>query len=95
MFNLFFIFQEKSFAFPEKFNEEVSSNNKDEVATMMAAVPKISYAVSHYSSHCLLANVQFSSIEKFMQSMKTDPSIIYMVPDHKKKFADEILGGTG
>ena len=66
-------------------NEEVSSNNRYEVATVMDAVPKLSYVVSHYGSHCLHANVQFSAIEKIMQSSKTDPSIIYMVPHHQQK----------
>ena len=84
VFNLFLIFVEKSFAFPENVNEEVSSNNKDKFATMMAAMPKISYAVSHYDSHHLRSNVQFSAIETIMQSIKTEPSIIYLVPDHKK-----------
>ena len=51
---------------------------------MMAEVPKLSYAVLHYASHLLSANVQFSAIEKIMQSIKTNPSIIYMVPDHKQ-----------
>ena len=50
----------------------------------MAMVQKLSYAVSQYDSHRICANVQFSAIEKIMQSMKTDTSIIYMVPDHKK-----------
>ena len=76
-------------------NEEVSSNNRYEVATVMDAVPKLSYAISHYASNCLCINVQFYDIEKIMQSMKTYPSIIYMVPDHKQKNADEISGGTG
>ena len=71
--------------FLKNVNEEVSSNNKDEVATTMATVPKLSYAVSHYASHSLRAIVQYFAIEKIMQSMKTDPSIIYMVPDHKQK----------
>ena len=34
---------------------------------MMAAVPKLSYAVSHYASHRLHANVQFYDIETNMQ----------------------------
>ena len=51
----------------------------------MDAVPKPSYAVSHYASHCLRASMKFYAIEKNMQSMKTDPSIIYMVPYHKKR----------
>ena len=52
---------------------------------MMAAVPKLSYAVSQYASHSLRANVYFPNIEKNMQEIKTDPSIIYMFPDHKQK----------
>ena len=50
----------------------------------MAAVPNSSDAVTQYASHRLLANVQFYAI-KNMQSMKTDQSIIYMIPDHKHK----------
>ena len=71
--------------FLKNVNKEVSSNNKDEFATMTDVVPNLSYAISHYSSHRLHANVQFSAIEKIMKSMKTYPSIIYMVPDHKQK----------
>ena len=51
----------------------------------MDAVPNLSYAVSHYASHRLHSNVQFSAIENIMQSMKTNPSIIYMVTYHKQK----------
>ena len=54
-----FSFFKKSFAFPENINEEVYSNNKDEVATMTAEFPNLSYAVSHYDSHHLRDNVQF------------------------------------
>ena len=52
---------------------------------MMDVVPKLSYAVSRYASYRLCANVQFSAIEIIMQSIKIDPSIIYMLPDHKLK----------
>ena len=45
-------------------NEEVCSDKKYEVATMMDAVLKISYSVLHYASHRLRTNVQFSAIEK-------------------------------
>ena len=75
-------------------NEEVSSDTKDEVETMISEVPKLSYAVSHYASHCLRANMQFSAIEKNIQSMKKYLSIIYMVPDHNF-VVYEISGGTG
>ena len=50
------------FPFLNNVNYEVSSNEKDEVASMMAAVPKLSNAVTHYASHHLRANVQFSAI---------------------------------
>ena len=59
-------------------------------SSLVSEVPKLSYAVSHYASHYLRANMQFSAIEIIMQSMKIDPYIIYMVPDHKQKIADEI-----
>ena len=65
-------------------NEEVSSYHKDEVATMMDAVPNISDLATHFASHRLRANAQFSDIEKIMQSMKKYPFIIYMVPDNNK-----------
>ena len=48
-------------------NDEVSSNRRDEVATMIAAMPNISDAVTRYASHRLCANVQFSAIEKIKQ----------------------------
>ena len=48
-------------------NEDISSNHRKDVATMIASVPKISYAVTHYDSHRLLANVQFYDIENIMQ----------------------------
>ena len=31
------------------------------------------------------SNTQFSSVKTIMQSMKKDPSTIYMVPDQKQK----------
>ena len=64
MFKLFLIFQEKSFRIPEKVNEEVSSNKKYEVATMIVAAPKLSYAVSKYASDHVRSIVQFYAIEK-------------------------------
>ena len=62
---------------------------------MMAVVKKLLYEVTHYASRSLHANVQFSDIEKVMQSMKTGPFIICMVPGHKKSFADEKSVETG
>ena len=52
---------------------------------MMDSVPNLSDAVTHYASHCLRSNVKFSDIEKIMQSMKIDPSIVYMFQDHKQR----------
>ena len=61
----------------------------------MNTVPKISYAVSHYASHFLHANVQFSEIEIIMQSMKTDMiHHLYGFRPQTKSFSDEILGGA-
>ena len=80
----FSFFKSKVFPFLSNVNNELYSNHKDEFSTMMAAVPKLSDTVSRYASHRLCANVQFSAIENNMQSMKTDPSIIYIVLDHKK-----------
>ena len=56
----------------ENANEEVSANHKKEVATIMEVVPKVSFAVTSYSSHHLGANVQFSAIDIIIQSTKTD-----------------------
>ena len=66
--------------FLKNINAEISSNHKKDVATMMAAVLKLSDEVTHYASHILRENVQFSAIEKIMKSMKTDQSFIYMIP---------------
>ena len=66
-------------------NDEFSYNEKDEVASMMAAVPKLSNSVAYYASHRLCSNVQFYAIGTIMQSIKTDPSMVYMAPDHKQK----------
>ena len=77
--------QNKMLPFLNNVNYEVSSNDKYEVVSMIYAVPKISNAFTHYASHTLCANVQFSDIETNMHSMKTDPPIVYMVPYHKQK----------
>ena len=53
--------------------------------TIMDVVPKLSKVVPHYASHCLCANVQFSKIATIMQSMKKEPFIIYVIPDHNQK----------
>ena len=84
MFNLFLIFERKVLPFLKNINDEVSSDNKDEVANMMAAVPKLSYAVSHYSSRRLRVNVQFLAIEKLYNQLKqTHPSFIWFQPSNK------------
>ena len=69
----FLFFKIKVLPFLDNSNKEVSSNKKDEVVTMVAVVPKLSYVVSHYASHRLRENVQFSDIKKNIQSIKTDP----------------------
>ena len=71
--------------FLKNINEEVSSNNRGEVANILSGIPKLSYVISNYTSHLPHANVQCSAIDKNMLSMKTEPSIIYMVLDHNKK----------
>ena len=83
--NCFSFFKSKILPFLNNANDEVYSNDKDEVSTMMDAVPKLSDVVTHHAFHRIRANLQFSGIYKIMQSIKTDPSIIYMVPDHKRK----------
>ena len=74
-----------SFLQNNSFNDDVSSNDKVEVFPIMAAVPKLSNSVAYYASHRLCSNVQFYAIETIMQSIKTDPSMVYMAPDHKQK----------
>ena len=51
---------------------------------MTDSVPKVSKSVAHYVSHRLRANAQFYEIDTIMQSMRTEPYIIYMVPDYNK-----------
>ena len=81
---MFLVLQEKSYYFPGNVDKDVSSNHKKEVETMITAVPKLSDAVTNYASHFLRENLQFSAIEKNMQTMKTDQSIVYMIPYHKQ-----------
>ena len=85
MLNLFLLFQNKVLPLLKNVNDKVSYNDKDEVVYIMYAVTKISNTITHYASHRICSNVQFSDIDKIMQSMKTYPSIVYMVPDHKQK----------
>ena len=78
-------FQKKILPFLENVNEEVSSNNKDEVETMIPAVPKISYSVTQYDSHCLRTNVQFSAMEKLCSQWKQiHSSFIWFNTTNKK-----------
>ena len=67
MLNLFSLFKRKVLSSLENINEEVSSYNKYEFETVIAVVPNISYAVSHYASYSLPTNVQFYAIENIMQ----------------------------
>ena len=62
---------------------------------MMAAVPKLSYTVSHYSSHSLRANVQFYDIEKLCSQWKHIHKSFIWFQTTKESFSDEISGGTG
>ena len=51
----------------EQYNNEVSSNYKDEVLSMVDVVPKLSNSVTRYALRFLRANVQFSAIALFIQ----------------------------
>ena len=51
------IFEKKVMPFLKNVNKQLYQYNKDEFETMMAAVPKLSYAVSHYVSHLLRTNM--------------------------------------
>ena len=51
------IFEKKVMPFLKNVNKQLYQYNKDEFETMMAAVPKLSYAVSHYASHLLRTNM--------------------------------------
>ena len=83
--SFFSFLHNKVFTLLNNVNDELYSNDKDEVVSMVVAVPKQSNAITHYALYLLRANVQFFAIETLIKSMKTDPSIIYMVPDHKQK----------
>ena len=72
-------------------NDAVSSNDRYDVDIMTAVVPKLSNYVTHYASHSLRENFQFAAIYEIMQSMKTEPSVVYMVPLKKVEgAADEV-----
>ena len=66
-------------------NYLASSNANDYIDTMADIVPKLSNDVIHYTSHRLRANSQFYAIDEIIQSMKTEPYIVYMVIDHNQK----------
>ena len=84
VFNLFLIFKMKVLPLLNNVNDEVSSNHKDEVSTMMTAVPNQSYAVTHYASHHRRSNVQFSAIEKLCGQWKQiHPSFIWFRTTNK------------
>ena len=55
--SFFSFLHNKVFTLLNNVNDELYSNDKDEVASMMAAVHKLSNAVSHYASPHLRANV--------------------------------------
>ena len=54
-------------------NDLVSSDDKYEVETMMADIPKISKAVTNYVSHRLCENFNFSPINRMVISYIVAP----------------------
>ena len=80
--------------FLKSVNEEVSSNNKDDDATIMDAVPNISHVASRYVLHRLHVNVQFSVIEKYAINENRSIHNLYgSIP--QKCFVGDISEGTG
>ena len=90
----FSFFKSKVLPFLNNINDEVSTNHMDKVATMMYVVPKISYEVTHYDSHCICANLQFSAIEKIPVNENRSNHHLY-VSGPQFVFADDISRGTG
>ena len=60
----------------------------------MAAVSKLSYAVSQYASYSLSFNVQFSAIETLCVQRKVFVHHLYGSRPQTKMFLDDILGGA-
>ena len=56
-FTCYLFFKSKVLTLINTFNDELSTNQRDEVATMIALVPKLSDAVTHYSSRRLCVNM--------------------------------------
>ncbi len=56
-----------------------------ELESMFNATPKLVYALSHYMAHRLRARVQFHAIDKLKDELKSDPSKMLIVMDHKQK----------
>ena len=81
----FYFFYNKVLPFLKNDDYEVSSNDKYEVEPIMDSVTNLSNTVTRYASHHLRTNVKFYAIEDIIQSMKTDPSIAYMVPYQNQK----------
>ena len=71
-------------------NYEVSYNDKDEVESMMYAVPKLSNYVTHYTSHRLCSNVQFYAIEKYSVNENISIHCLYGYRPQAEGFLDKV-----
>jgi hypothetical protein len=67
-------------------NQLNDSDVRPEIDTMIAAVPRFTCMVKHYSAHRLRAKVQFYEIHKLKEEwLKADSSRFLIVMDHKQK----------
>lgn len=71
--------------FLEQIDQTSTESSKLEVDSMLAFIPQACKAVKDYASHRLRAEVQFRAIEEVQLEMKGDPSILYIVIDHRQK----------
>lgn len=60
-------------------------SESDEIKSMYRAIPILTYAIKHYMAHRLRAKVQFVAIDNEKESLKNDPTILYICIDHKQK----------
>lgn len=81
----FSFFQAKVQPFMKDVETSVVTSHKTEATSMVTGIPKLAECVIHYASHRLRANVQFAATRSIYDSMKADPSIVLMLPDHKQK----------
>ena len=85
--SIFTFFQAKTHGFLTRVSNAQFSEDShaEELQSMFASLPKLTYAIAHYMGHRLRARVQFHAIRKIKQGLRNNPSKALIVTDHKQK----------